>query len=382
MLKNATAWFAVVVCCGCGRIGYDSLVDPDAGPGPLVLGPQNRITVASASSSNPAIVWTGSEFGLAWYDNRNGASEIYFARMDAAGNKIGNDVRVSNAAGNSRDAAIAWSGTEYGIAWQDNRDGASEVYFARVDAGGGRQGPEVRATIDAGLDLEILLASTGTDFFAAWQDSRSGQENAYVTRIDPTGVVINAPIPLTTRGSDPWLVAVGNELAVAWRDLRDGSDIYFARLDGTGTMIGSEARVTDSGDGRRPGLAVAGEGFGVTYTDDLPLGREVHFKYLDGNGNPITGAIQISNGANNVTTPQLGYSAGRFLIVWREGLAPQRGVRFVRITEAGAVVDAGDLEDGVDASDAAITGFDNGFAATWEDNRDGSNEIYSRLLTQ
>jgi hypothetical protein len=42
------------------------------------------------------------------------------------------DVRITNDAGISQSPILAWTGAEYGVAWYDYRDGNSEIYFARL----------------------------------------------------------------------------------------------------------------------------------------------------------------------------------------------------------------------------------------------------------
>jgi len=52
--------------------------------------------LVSSISEWPSLSWTGSEFGVSWYDDRDGNEEIYFARVSSAGAKIGSDLRVTN----------------------------------------------------------------------------------------------------------------------------------------------------------------------------------------------------------------------------------------------------------------------------------------------
>jgi hypothetical protein len=79
-----------------------------------------------------SLVWTGSEYGVSWFDERDGNYEIYFARLDALGNKIGSDVRVTNDPLESSGPSLVWTGSEYGVSWHDFRDGNYEIYFARL----------------------------------------------------------------------------------------------------------------------------------------------------------------------------------------------------------------------------------------------------------
>jgi hypothetical protein len=101
------------------------------------------LTRAPLESIQPSLVWTGWEFGVAWADNRNDADGsgdwgIYFARVSELGVKLGDDVRVSDPAADAVDPSLVWTGTQYGVAWKDFRDAApdlyeGEIYFATIE---------------------------------------------------------------------------------------------------------------------------------------------------------------------------------------------------------------------------------------------------------
>jgi len=46
--------------------------------------------------------------------------------------KIGRDVRITNDASYSGFPSLAWTGSKYGVSWEDERDGNDEIYFARI----------------------------------------------------------------------------------------------------------------------------------------------------------------------------------------------------------------------------------------------------------
>ena len=64
------------------------------------------------------------------------------------------DVRVTSFFDASRAPSLAWTGSEYGVAWSDFRDGDGDVYFARLSSGGLKLGAERRVT-----DAAAVLAS-------------------------------------------------------------------------------------------------------------------------------------------------------------------------------------------------------------------------------
>ena len=114
-----------------------------------MLGTPIAVTNGSHFARDPALVWDGSAYALAWTDARNQSShELYFARLDASGAKVGGDVRGTNAPGWRHQPIIAWSGAEYGIAWTDSNPSVEslEGMFARLDAQGTKVGSDTRLT--------------------------------------------------------------------------------------------------------------------------------------------------------------------------------------------------------------------------------------------
>jgi hypothetical protein len=80
------------------------------------------------------MVWTGTEYGVSWTDYRDGNHEIYFGQISAYGSKIGREVRLTFDPGSALagPSSLAWAGSEYGVSWFDTRDGTAELYFARI----------------------------------------------------------------------------------------------------------------------------------------------------------------------------------------------------------------------------------------------------------
>ena len=78
-------------------------------------------------------MWAASEFGLVWADGRDGNNEIYFARLDADGTKLGAEVRVTSDPARSEFPSLIGVAAGYAVAWNDTRDTTFQVYMARLD---------------------------------------------------------------------------------------------------------------------------------------------------------------------------------------------------------------------------------------------------------
>src|SRR6185295_14399854 len=65
---------------------------------PGTIGNDVRVTTDPAAVNFPVLVSNGQGYGLAWLDSRDEAYQyqLYFARLDASGSKLGNETRISS----------------------------------------------------------------------------------------------------------------------------------------------------------------------------------------------------------------------------------------------------------------------------------------------
>jgi hypothetical protein len=156
-----------------------------------------------------SLAWTGTEYGVSWSDSRDGGSqEIYFARLDATGAKIGSDVRVTNNAYYDVIPKLVWNGTEYGLLWRI--DVAPSLNFARLSSTGTKLGPDVAVSghnsVVAG---NIAIRNAGSVYGVSWVEN-DGYQQLHFNRIGDLG-----PIPTLT-WSGMILMASLLLMALAW----------------------------------------------------------------------------------------------------------------------------------------------------------------------
>lgn len=90
-----------------------------------------KISTGSGTSTHPAVGADASDGYLAWQDTRDGNSEIYFCRFWGSTNRTG-DIRLTSDPGSSvyPDIVVDKANTgDWVIVWQDNRDGNDEIYL-------------------------------------------------------------------------------------------------------------------------------------------------------------------------------------------------------------------------------------------------------------
>jgi hypothetical protein len=300
------------------------------------VGPDYRVTSDENDSIRPSLVWTGSQYGVSWYDNRNGNYEIYFARQTVGGAKLGTDLQVTNDAGYSTRPSLAWTGSGFGISWEDNRDGNYEIYFARVSAAGVKLGPDLRVSGEAANSFRPSLAWTGSEFGVSWQDLRDGNYEIYFQRVSAAGVKLGAELRLTGNTAYsylPSLVWAGSEFGVSWYDYRDGNDeIYFMRVSAAGAKIGADYRVTSAaGISAVPSLVWDGLEFGVSWYDNRDGNNEIYFARISAAGTKLGADFRVTNDAGGSYTTCLAWTGSEFGVGWFDDRDGNYEIYFTRL---------------------------------------------------
>jgi hypothetical protein len=346
-----------------------------------------RVTNDSSYSWNPSIAWSGSLFGLAWRENRDGNEEVYFARVSDAGAKIGSDVRITNATGSSLYPTLAWSGSLFGVGWYDTRDGDYETYFGLVDADGSRAGTDERISYGTGYSMHPSVVWTGSEYGMAWRDERDDQREIYFARISADGARIGSEVRITTEAAtsdNPSLAWTGSTFGVAWNDYRDANEeIYLALVSDAGVKLGSDVRITTStGSSIRPALVWTGSEFGVGWQDNRDGNPEIYLARISDAGVKVGTDVRVTTDSSASYKPDMTWTGSEYALVWYDYRDGNTEI-YLALVSADGVKASADLRITADADtseepDVAWSGSTLG--VTWWDDRDGNYEIYFALI--
>lgn len=94
--------------------------------------PATRMTSAPLPSARPNIALAGNSLHIVWFDYRDGNSEVYYKHSPDAGANWMPDERLTSASGDSLHPMIAVQGGSVHVAWFDTRDGNSEIYYKQL----------------------------------------------------------------------------------------------------------------------------------------------------------------------------------------------------------------------------------------------------------
>lgn len=350
-----------------------------------------RVTNDKGSSDYVYAGWNGSQFGLAWQDRRDGSAqngEIYFVPLSAAGERLSTqDIRITQSSSFTAHPALAWSGEAYGLVYTEGTNTAAEIYFQKLDGHGNLLGSRQRVSQASGSSNWPDIVWNGSAFGIAWTDDRDGEDDIYFRLVDADGVPLGPEQRITVdpgRQQSAILKWSGSEFGLAWTDFRHGKrEVYFRRLTADGETLGSEVRVTDDvHDSAWPDLASNGTGWAVVWQDDRAGDYEVFFRRLDEKGSALGPEVRITDAAGFSGYPSVDWNGYQYGLSWHDGRAGASTVYFTAVNAAGEKT-AGDLKVSSGSGQSMFTtALWNGktYAFSWRDDRDGNTELYFAVV--
>lgn len=203
------------------------------------------VVTGSGSSFAPRLAEGGSGMGLVWYDTRDGNTEIYFGTLSLTGSKYGTDARLTNDAATSTVPLVRWTGAEYGVLFWDTRDGVYDVFFQRVTADGSPLGANVR--VSYGADVFYTALAFGTRGYMIAYGAGSG------LALQPWGCAFPS-LPGCPEGIDAYGIS-GTSATLAWLPAYDSStDIAYYQVFRNAALVGTTSSTFFNDTGLSPGV--------------------------------------------------------------------------------------------------------------------------------
>lgn len=197
----------------------------------------------SAPQEFPALHHQAGTTLVVWRDRRlSNQGDIYGARLGSS-NKLLDPLgfQVSGAAGHQERPAVCGAGTDFFAVWQDRRSGSGyAVYGSRVSAAGSVMDAQGLLLSRVGNpQVAVDAAFDGTRYLVVWEDHRDRQVPAIrAVRVSAAGTVLDAPSMAlsgsTSPARKPAVMGEGGRFLVAWQEGASGKEVVRAvRVDGS-----------------------------------------------------------------------------------------------------------------------------------------------------
>jgi hypothetical protein len=358
--------------------------------GNLEFGGRNiRVTNYLGGSWSPSIVWTGSEFAVAWDDYRDGAAEIYFVILSKDGNKIGDDIRITNSPGDSWEPTLLFNGYEFAIIWKDKRNGVPEIYFTRVSKSGIKVDKDIRvSTITDYIPFDFDPVSavwTGSSYALCWQDNRDGYLKNYLVLLSDKGEKISNEISITNGGGqsmNPSVVWNGEDFGMVWQNnIGAQFDIYYASISKDLSYISDIKNISNSpNDSSHPLIAWTGSEYGVVWEEVENFNNIIYFLTLSRDGAKTIDKVKVSDSLSLIENISFIWNGSEFGIFWHDNRDGGSNIYFSRMTRSGVRINDIKISNGISSSNYRPSAIWEGttYGVVW-DNRD-VDEIYFSLI--
>lgn len=293
------------------------------------------VGAAPAAAGSALAVWTGDRYGVAWSDRRGGNYEIYFATFDAGGQKQApGDMRVTVSDGFSIYPSLVWTGTEFVLAWQEE---TTAPRGWRIDAQrlglDGRLLGDIVTLVDLTRDEQApALAAGRTELGLGWVRLTENVQHVYFSTFGFDLVRRGTPVQVTSTsgGRSAAVVYAKDEYLLAWYVPTPGArEVEAAPFGKDGARLGVSRRIADPGLGqsRDPALLSLGDRVLCVYADDRDgnEGYELYARMLGLDASAAGAARRVTNAPGDSISPFVAFGhAGAVGVLFRDdrGTAP------------------------------------------------------------
>ncbi len=324
-----------------------------------------------AISLGPTLALRGDAVYAVWYDQREGAPDIYMAASSDGGASFGPPRLISSPG--PGDPEEYWSGNpeitldddgRIYIVWEDTRAGGQDIWVAVSDVGGtaflANQRIDTGDEPGAGDSFFPRIGVSGSHAYVVWHDTRAGEgRDIFLNYSSDSGVTwLDAAIRLEddpagfSESIRPELVVEGSVAHVVWQDERNvGFDIYYRRVD-AGVPEPSDRRIETDLPGEfnsaAPRMVLADDQLVVAWSEyrhDIGAGYNDLFYSHAPLSDTTTGwaeadlRLDSSIPGTSFTTPvEIAVQQGMVLATWIDGRSGSSDV-FFSSTALGSAVD-------------------------------------------
>jgi hypothetical protein len=212
------------------------------------------VTTTATDMGAPSIAWNGVVYGATWiaWDTAKFQLGGWFAPLAPDGTRTGDGVMAADAGDCFCTPAMAWTGNEWGIVFDNDGLGVtpeSHIGLTRVDAAGNLIASPMLVSDEGVASFDPLIAWTGTANFVAWSDELAAVHTAIVAP-DATRLA-NQTTPAPSM-RDLAMTILSDGVAVAFTDMA-GVAVWL--FDRGGQPLGEPLRLVDTPDARNVAIA-------------------------------------------------------------------------------------------------------------------------------
>jgi Putative metal-binding motif len=297
-----------------------------------VLSPRATATVrvsplAALSSSAAGLSFDGEGFGATMSTNV-GTRQGQFRRLDASGRPISDAVPVARVNADSYGGPLVWTGQRYLTSYADARHGNYEVYLDVLNREGQRLFDDVRVTFAEDFSLSVALAFSGVEGLLLWEDRRfegAGDSSAlFGQRVTIDGQLLGENVrlsPAALYAQAPSMALSDSGIGIAFLSLEpDARTSLRVMTTSRAFERPSEPIALDFAEPDAPVVTAVGGNYVVTFHrfDGVTVGSDIFGAVFDAKGALVKGPTSMTRGSRHARRNATHSYGDRFVMVWSE----------------------------------------------------------------
>jgi hypothetical protein len=375
-----------------------------------------QINNSQASASNPTIACVGETVYVAWEDERDGelAYHNIYADVSTDAGRTFRDTDILldgdiDGEAMSLGPQLFATGDRAYVVWFDQINGAYDI-FLQATNNKGQGWLETPTRVDSDEEGSAysanpqVTADGGSGVVVTWEDRRDGQSDIYANFSGDSGESFGRDIRLDTGDQPgsfnsflPKISLGGSGVWVVWHDERNGSaDIYMSHSADWGATWSAEAIRVDSdtagvASSLNPVVMATGGGAGIAWQDNRLGGNDILFRFSpDGGASWVASEVRLDTdpgGSAQSLNPIITAVNNDFIVAWMEYRNDGKGegnndIFYNFSSDAGASWSNSDLRINSNTpgntyvTDLNISIHQGDLLSTWADGRSGATRVY------
>ena len=238
-------------------------------------------------------------------------------------------INISNNAGQSARPAIAISGNNVYVVWDDNTPGNFDIFYRRSTDGGSMfTEPIKNLSSNTGISFQSKIATSGGNVHVVWQDETPGNGDILYRRSTDDGStfpnIIKNLSSNAAQSINPAVAVSGNNVHVIWADRTPGNfDIFYRRSPDGGQTFPNVIKnlSSNANESTDPAIAVSGSNIYVVW-DGLTTEEEsdIFYRRSTDGGDSFTEPIKnLSSSPGTISSePAISLSSNNIYVVWSD----------------------------------------------------------------
>ena len=280
-----------------------------------------------------------------WADNTPGDFDIFTTKRDGADHDP-TTINISNNAGTSSSPAIAVSGNNVHVVWHDTTPGSFDIFYKRSSDGGATFSPTINLSDNTHQSTRPAIAVSGNNVYVVWDDSEPGNFDIFYRRSTNGGASFTEPIKnlSNTAGISfrPAIAVSGNNIHVVWQDDTGQAptiyDILYRRSTDGGTTFPNVIKNLSSNAGASefPAIATSGSNVHVVWDDGTSGNFDILYRRSTDGGTTFPNVIKnLSDNAGPSQVPAIAVSDNYVHVVWVDSTSGNVDILYRRSMDGG-----------------------------------------------